>query len=82
MAQTFETYVRWLKAENDAFAAACEGHLMLSVPTCPGWTVLDLLAHHASFQAWITDIINDRLLAPRAPVGVAPPEHALSLIHI
>ncbi len=55
MAEWHETYVHWLEMEYQAFAGACERDLTADVPTCPGWTVLDLLAHQASFQVWIHD---------------------------
>ncbi len=72
MSESHGTYVHWLETENQAFADACERDLTADVPTCPGWTVLDLLAHHASFQAWITTIVNDRLLDPVAPSPITP----------
>jgi uncharacterized protein (TIGR03083 family) len=71
---SFATHVDWLEIENLAFADACERDLTASVPTCPGWTVLDLVAHHASYQAWITEVVNERLLAPRAPANLSPPD--------
>lgn len=74
MAESHDTYVNWLEAENHAFAGACERDLAVGVPTCPGWTMHDLLAHHASFQSWITTIVHDRLLDPFAPISIAPPD--------
>ena len=74
MSESHGTYVHWLEMENQAFADACERDLTADVPTCPGWTVLDLLAHQALFQMWITTIVTDRLLDPAAPTPIAPPD--------
>ena len=74
MTESHDTHVNWLEAENHAFADACERDLAVGVPTCPGWTMHDLLAHHASFQSWITTIVHDRLLEPFAPTSIAPPD--------
>jgi uncharacterized protein (TIGR03083 family) len=74
MSESHDTYVHWLEMENQAFAGACERDLTADVPTCPGWTVRDLLAHQASFQAWITTIVTDRILDPAAPTPIAPPD--------
>jgi len=74
MSESHGTYVHWLETENQAFADACARDLTAHVPTCPGWTVLDLLAHQASFQAWITTIVTDRLLEPAAPTPIAAPD--------
>lgn len=74
MTETHDTYVQWLEDENRAFADACARDLALPMPTCPGWTVLNLLEHHASFQLWIAAILNERLLDPRAPVAIVAPD--------
>ncbi len=73
MTESYETYIGWLETENHAFADACQRDTTALVPTCPGWSVLDLLAHHASYQMWITQIVSERLVEPQAPVTVAPP---------
>ncbi|HWB71763.1 MAG TPA: maleylpyruvate isomerase N-terminal domain-containing protein, partial [Egibacteraceae bacterium] len=38
-------YVGHLRAEGAALARAATGNLHLAVPSCPGWTVADLVAH-------------------------------------
>lgn len=73
MTESHDTYILWLERENQAFADACERDLTLPVPTCPGWTTLDLLVHHASFQSWITTIVDEHLLDPVAPAPLTPP---------
>jgi uncharacterized protein (TIGR03083 family) len=74
MTEAYETYIGWLAAENEAFADACERDVNAPVPTCPGWSVLDLLAHHASYQTWTAQIVTERLVEPRSPLAVTPPD--------
>ncbi len=74
MAETYETYVSWLEIENAVFADACQRDVTAPVPTCPGWSVLDLVAHHASYQTWITHIVAERLVEPRAPAAATVPD--------
>ena len=31
-----------------------------AVPTCPNWTITDLLAHLGLIQHWVTDIVRTR----------------------
>jgi len=76
MAELHETYVRWLELENQALIDACRQDIAALIPTCPGWTVLDLVSHHATFQRWITEIITARQLEPRAPAPSSPPDGA------
>jgi uncharacterized protein (TIGR03083 family) len=35
-----------------------------AVPTCPGWTVSDLVAHVGETQHWVADIIERRIVDP------------------
>lgn len=35
-----------------------------SVPTCPGWTVANLVAHVGQTQRWVTNIIEGRIVDP------------------
>ena len=71
MPEDHETYVGWLQSENETFAAAARINLETRVPTCPGWTLRDLVIHHGSFQAWITGMLLERAQSPVAPVTVA-----------
>ncbi|WP_367132880.1 maleylpyruvate isomerase family mycothiol-dependent enzyme [Saccharothrix sp. HUAS TT1] len=43
-----------------AFTEAVAGNLAAPVPTCPGWTVDDLVAHLAEVQAWWTSVVLAR----------------------
>ncbi len=35
-----------------------------AVPTCPGWTVADLVAHVGQTQRWVSEIIERRIVDP------------------
>jgi len=66
-------YVDWLEAENQALVEAARLGVDALVPSCPGWSVRDLVFHHASFQSWITGLIVDRVQEPQAPLVAAKP---------
>ncbi|PSL54003.1 uncharacterized protein (TIGR03083 family) [Saccharothrix carnea] len=42
---------------SGSFTEAVAGHLGAPVPSCPGWTVDDLVAHLAEVQAWWTAVV-------------------------
>jgi len=43
-----------------------------AVPTCPGWTVADLVAHVGQTQRWVSEIIERRIADPtQLPTHVA-----------
>lgn len=44
---TFETYLRLVRADSERLAEVGRLGLDAAVPTCPGWTVADLLDHTA-----------------------------------
>lgn len=70
MPEDHETYVGWLRSENRAFADAAGIDLDRRVPTCPDWTVREMVIHHGSFQAWITGMLLKQSQFPVAPVAV------------
>ena len=44
-----------------------------AVPTCPGWTVADLVKHVGETQNWVSDIIERRIADPtQLPTEMAP----------
>ncbi len=45
---TPQTYVRLLLSDGEALATAATSALEMNVPSCPGWTVADLVAHTGS----------------------------------
>ncbi|MBP2340519.1 maleylpyruvate isomerase family mycothiol-dependent enzyme [Saccharothrix coeruleofusca] len=46
-----------LEAYSASFTSAVEGALDRPVPSCPGWTVDDLVEHVAEVQAWWTTAV-------------------------
>jgi len=73
MPEAHDTYVDWLQVENWAFAEAARRGMNVAVPSCPGWSVEDLVVHHASFQLWITELVVERAQEPVAPPERRPP---------
>ena len=64
-----EEHVATLRSEADRLAAsAAAAGASAPVPTCPGWTVRNLLAHTGGVHAWATSIISGRL-AERPDAG-------------
>lgn len=54
--------------ENGAFADALRGaDLATPVPTCPGWTLKQLMRHVGRGDRWAAQIVADRLEAPLDP---------------
>jgi uncharacterized protein (TIGR03083 family) len=74
---TDEAYIRTLRTHTDAVAtAAAAAELDARVPSCPEWTVYDLLAHLGRHHRWVTanlDRAPDDGPAPAADQG-APPD--------
>src|SRR3954469_24199653 len=72
-----EQYLESLARDSDALAdAAAAAGPDTTVPTCPGWTVEDLLRHCASGDRWARVIVETgsrehapRDLPPDAPSG-------------
>ncbi|MEU4800964.1 maleylpyruvate isomerase family mycothiol-dependent enzyme [Actinosynnema sp. NPDC023587] len=46
-----------LERYGEAFGDAVDGNLERAVPSCPGWTVDDLVAHLAEVQGWWTSVV-------------------------
>lgn len=67
MPESHEHYVDWLRVENRALVDAASINVDATVPTCPGWSVRELVLHHGSFQAWITGMLLERAQFPVAP---------------
>jgi uncharacterized protein (TIGR03083 family) len=58
-ALTFEEHLAGIAAATDRLAAwATEAGLDTGVPTCPGWTVRDLLAHEGMVHRWATRVVR------------------------
>ncbi|MEJ8279396.1 maleylpyruvate isomerase family mycothiol-dependent enzyme [Pseudonocardia spirodelae] len=73
-----DPYAATLLAENDLLAAALRtADPELPVPTCPGWTLLQLLRHVGRGHRWAAQMVAagaTEALDPRAVAGGKPPE--------
>lgn len=50
-------HVAVAEAYSESFTEAVTGRLGAAVPSCPGWTVDDLVAHLAEVQSWWTLVL-------------------------
>src|ERR1051326_790516 len=58
-------YIGALRREGELLAAAAERAGMgAAVPSCPDWTVRDLLKHTGYVHRWATDIVSRGLARP------------------
>ncbi|OBG18451.1 maleylpyruvate isomerase family mycothiol-dependent enzyme [Mycobacterium sp. 852002-51057_SCH5723018] len=81
-------YATAFLAENSAFAELFrDADGSTPVPTCPGWTLTQLLRHVGRGDRWAAQIVRDRLdhmLDPRTVEGGKPPPDpadAISWLH-
>jgi uncharacterized protein (TIGR03083 family) len=59
-----EDYTRAIREDGLALAVAAEGRLANDVPSCPGWSVADLLWHIGEVHRFWNQIAAQRLLDP------------------
>ena len=67
-------YLTALAAEGAALADAADGRLDRPVPTCPEWTVANLVAHLGGVYAWVGRVVaagGERVSPRETPT---PPE--------
>lgn len=62
-------HLELLAARADALIRAAAGAMRAPVPSCPGWTEADLVAHMGAVWAWAADVVRTRRQADRT----APP---------
>jgi uncharacterized protein (TIGR03083 family) len=67
----FEGRLATIRAESDELAAAARGHLARPVPTCPEWTLDDLVTHLAT--SYLDKIVCTRRNARPDPAPAEPP---------
>jgi uncharacterized protein (TIGR03083 family) len=72
MPQAPHVYRSWLAGEGRALAATLDGDPATPVPSCPGWSITDLVAHAGSYHRWAADLIHDASPQPRAPYSLSP----------
>ena len=67
-------YLQHLEVDAAALAAAVEGDPAAPVPSCPGWTVDDLVTHTGAVHRWVTEIVETRATErpPREEPGPLP----------
>ncbi len=68
-----DQFVDWIQAEADVVLAHARGYLGISVPTCPGWTVADLLRHLGIIHWWATEAVTRADLEPVQRRSSPPP---------
>lgn len=66
-----------IAAESVAIADAAEGNLVAPVPTCPEWTVADLVWHLVEVQRFWGAIVAGRLQDPAQVVRLPRPADGL-----
>ncbi|MGV9857165.1 maleylpyruvate isomerase family mycothiol-dependent enzyme [Gordonia sp. NPDC003425] len=50
-----EQWLAAIKSESEILASTSVGDLAIAVPSCPGWTVHDLLGHVGAVHRWAAD---------------------------
>jgi len=70
-----EDYVGVIRERSDALLSAARANLDAAVPSCPGWTVADLVAHIGEAWGWAAAVVRsgERRDAPTAPDGLGGP---------
>jgi len=59
--------------QGDLMATAAEkGGAGVTIPTCPEWSMRDLLHHQGEVHRWATAIVRDALSSPNAPASPLP----------
>jgi uncharacterized protein (TIGR03083 family) len=51
-------YVEALRSDGAALAAAARSGVQAPVPSCPAWTVADLVRHTGRLHRWVTDLVR------------------------
>lgn len=70
--QEHRVYRSWLADEGRALAATLGGDPDQPVPSCPGWSFTDLVAHVGSYHRWVADLLRDTSQEPHAPYSLRP----------
>lgn len=82
---TVDEYLQQIRSAADGLAAnAAEAGLDALVPTCPGWTVADLVGHQGTVHRWATTVIAGGLastdLNPADDAATVPPTDPSALL--
>ncbi|HWW53491.1 MAG TPA: maleylpyruvate isomerase family mycothiol-dependent enzyme [Acidimicrobiales bacterium] len=69
------TYVEAVRAGSTALLAAARTDMSAAVPSCPGWTVADVVRHVASVHRWAATAVqtggSERPDFPSPPAGLS-----------
>ena len=70
-----EDYLGFVRQQSDALLTSARANLDAAVPSCPGWTVADLVAHIGGAWGWASAVVRsgERSDAPIAPDGLGGP---------
>ena len=84
MTLSVERYLECIgEAAGGLAADAADAGLDALVPTCPDWTVADLMGHQGTVHRWATTIVSGGLasteLDPEADAAIMPPDEVSAL---
>jgi uncharacterized protein (TIGR03083 family) len=68
----FSRYLEWIRTDGERLAAVAELGLEAEVPSCPGWTVADLVAHTGVVHRHKVQIVSEGWRDGQ-PAPVEPP---------
>lgn len=66
-------YLHHLEQDADALAAAGRRGVTLEVPSCPGWSVADLLRHTGRVHRWAAGMVRDLAAERQSTRGMPMP---------
>ena len=75
----FPHYLQVIRREGDLLLGAAAANLDAAVPSCPGWTVRDLLAHVGAVHRKKEQIVRERI-TDRSPQDAVPPNDDAGLV--
>ncbi|MGH2701621.1 MAG: maleylpyruvate isomerase family mycothiol-dependent enzyme [Actinomycetota bacterium] len=80
MTLTLEQYAVALRSDGAAIAGAARTNLDADVPSCPGWTMRELVVHTAGVYKHKQEIVEDLITAPHDKTPETHPEDDQKLI--
>ena len=80
MTLTLEQYAVALRSDGAALAGAARTNLDADVPSCPGWTMRDLVVHTAGVYKHKHEIVGDLITEPHHNTPEAPPGDGEKLV--
>ena len=77
MTPSYDELLRALEREGGELLAAGDNNLDVEVPSCPGWSMRDLLLHVGDVHSWVAGIVRDRAKQGRRREAAPPTVDAL-----